>query len=141
MTLVAERPATPGGSANGPAVPQGSGSASRGRNRVTSKALGRVVTAVAADALGVAARSVHVDLADDGGLLSVAVATPVRVVSLARIAGDPASLARSGGPLLARIGDAQEIIRSRVASLTGASIGRVTITVTGIDVQPERRVR
>lgn len=141
MTLVAERPATPGGSANGAVAPASADTASRGRNRVTSKALGRVVTAVAADALGVAARSVHVDLTDDGGLLSVAVSTPVRIVSLARIASEPASLTRSGGPLLARVGDAQEIIRSRVAALTGASIGRVAITVTGIDIQPERRVR
>ncbi|MDO9396011.1 MAG: hypothetical protein Q7T71_05665, partial [Herbiconiux sp.] len=49
----------------------------RGRNRITSKALNRVVAAVTAEALGVKASRVAVDLADEKGLLLLTVTTPI----------------------------------------------------------------
>ncbi|MFB2557389.1 hypothetical protein [Herbiconiux liangxiaofengii] len=139
MTLTAERPARPAGSAeastSSPAAPR-----PRGRNRISAKALDRVAAAVAAEALGVSAKSVRIGLADAEGLLALTVSTPIRVVSLARIANEPSAVARSGGPILDRVAAAQQVIRTRVGQLTGSTIGRVTITVTGIDIRPEERV-
>jgi uncharacterized alkaline shock family protein YloU len=117
------------------------GAAQRGRTRITSKALNRVVSAVTADALGVDSGRVGVDLADRDGLLGLTVTTPIRVVSLARIESDASVVGRSGGTIVDRSRQAQETIRDRVTEITGSSIDRVTVKVSGVDIQPEERVR
>ena len=73
-----------------PAAPE-----SRGRTHISTRALTRVVTAVAADALGVRLGQVSVDMADDAGWLDLTVRVPLRAVPLERIvavsdAGDSA---------------------------------------------------
>jgi uncharacterized alkaline shock family protein YloU len=138
MTITAERPAAPAGSAA--PLPATSGTARLGRNRIASKALNRVVAAVTAEALGVSASTVGVDLADSRGLLALTVSTPIRVVALGRVEREPSSVIRSGGPILDRVAAAQETIRTRVQDLTGSSIARVTVKVTGIDIRTEERV-
>ncbi|MBC7519025.1 MAG: hypothetical protein H7248_09150 [Microbacteriaceae bacterium] len=50
-----------------------------GRTRITSRALDRVVGAVSAEALGVEARTVSVDLSDDNGQLVVQITAPIPV--------------------------------------------------------------
>lgn len=113
----------------------------RGRNRITSRALNRVVAAVTADALGVKASRVGVDLADEKGLLVLTVTTPIRVVSLRRVHDGVGVVDRSGGSILDRAARAQEIIRDRVTEITGSAIGRVVVRLSGADIQEEERVR
>ena len=117
------------------------GAAQLGRNRITSKALNRVVSAVTADELGVNAGKIGVDLGDHEGALSLTITTPIRVVSLDRVQSDTSVVARSGGSILDRTARAQETIRTKVSSLTGSSIARVTVRVSGVDIQPEERVK
>ncbi|TIH33585.1 hypothetical protein D4765_14710 [Subtercola vilae] len=111
-----------------------------GRTRITSRALNRVVTAVAADALGVEVRSVSVDLADEAGQLVVTVRSPLRVVSLTRVQDDLSLVARTSGTILERAAAAQQQIRRQAADLTGSEIARVVIRLTGVDIRTERRV-
>ncbi|WP_440708275.1 hypothetical protein [Herbiconiux sp. YIM B11900] len=113
----------------------------RGRNRITSKALNRVVAAVTADALGVAPKRVGVDLSDEKGLLVLTVTTPIRVVSLARVHSGSGVIDRAGGTVLDRAARAQETIRDRVAAITGSAIGRVVVRLSAADIQEEERVR
>ncbi len=113
----------------------------RGRNRITSKALSRVVAAVTADALGVAPKRVGVDRADEKGLLVLTVTTPIRVVSLARVHSGPGVIDRAGGTVLDRAARAQETIRDRVSDITGSAIGRVVVRLSAADIQEEERVR
>ena len=117
------------------------GAGQRGRNRITNKSLKAVVSAVTADTLGVDARRVVVDLSDQKGALAVSVTTSIRVVSLDRVHGEPSVVARSGGSIMERTTHAQESIRDRVNYLTGYTIGRVTVRVSGLSIQPEERVR
>ncbi len=109
-----------------------------GRTRVTERALARVASAVSAEALGVAAEHMKVSVEDQDGLLGLSVRGPIRVPPLAR-------LQRGTTPqpdtLLDRCSRAQVEIRRRVTELTGASVGAVTIRVTGVHLRREVRVR
>ncbi|GAA0965981.1 hypothetical protein [Frigoribacterium faeni] len=104
-----------------------------GRNKITSKAVRRVVSAVTAEALEVSASDVSVELADRDGALSVVAKTPIRISPL----GVPT---RSTGTLLERLSSAQSTIRSRVLQLTGSAIDRVDLQVTGADIRERKRV-
>lgn len=117
------------------------GAAQRGRTRITSKALNRVVSAVTADALGVDAGHVGVELADHTGALALVVTTPIRVVSLDRVQADSSVVTRNGGSIVDRADRAQSTIRDRVTSLTGSQIARVTVKISGVTIQPEERVK
>ena len=113
----------------------------RGRTRIAPKALRQVVGMVTAESLGVPADRVGVELGDDHGMLALTISTSIGVVPLARITREPAVIARTGGTILARSAQSQTEIRRRVTELTGADVGRVTVRLTGIDVQQERRVQ
>jgi uncharacterized alkaline shock family protein YloU len=113
----------------------------RGRTKIAPRALDRVVSAVTADALGVTVKTIDVDLEDNGGSLSLIVTTPIRVPSLDRILRDADVVTRTGGSVLDRARVAQETIRTRVQSLTGSTVDRVVVTITGIDIKQERRVK
>lgn len=115
--------------------------ADRGRTRIATKALSRVAAAVTADALGVEAGKVGVQLADEKGLLVLTVSTPIRVVSLHRVHAGADVIDRSGGSIVDRAARAQETIRDRVSELTGSVIGRVTVRLSTVDIQNEERVR
>ncbi|NQX26663.1 hypothetical protein HQQ81_04770 [Microbacteriaceae bacterium VKM Ac-2854] len=115
--------------------------APRGRTTISSRALDRVATVVAAEALGVDSGQVSVDLTDHVGDLAIAVRSPIRIPPLRRIQADPSALERSGGTLLERAALAQEHIGRRVGELTGSIIGQVTVRLTGAVVLTERRVR
>lgn len=114
----------------------------RGRTRVTSRALSRVVSAVTAEALGVQAKQVGVELRDERGALAVSVSSPVPLLTLrtARLDGG-GFLARSGGSLLDRSEHAQQVLRERVHALTGSTVGPITVRFTGATTQREVRVR
>jgi uncharacterized alkaline shock family protein YloU len=115
--------------------------APRGRTRIVPRALRQIVSMVTAESLGVPSGQVGVELGDDHGMLALTISTAVRVVPLSRITREPAVIARTGGTILARSAQSQTEIRRRVAELTGADVGRVTVRLTGVDVQQERRVR
>ncbi|MBC7725502.1 MAG: hypothetical protein H7146_12290 [Burkholderiaceae bacterium] len=112
-----------------------------GRTRITPRALDRLVSTVAAEAFGSDPKTTSVELTDDGGQLTLAITTPVKVPSLARIADDAHLIARTGGTVLDRATSAQKVINERVSALTGYSISRVSIRLTGADVIQERRVK
>jgi len=113
----------------------------RGRTRITSKALSRVVSAVTADALDVSAARVGVELTDERGDLALVVSTPIRLVSLNRVAADGSIVQRTGGSVLERSAAAQREIRERVEALTGSRIARVIVRLTGAHITREERVR
>lgn len=114
--------------------------ARRGRTRVAPRALDRVAAAVAADALGVDAGQVTVDLTDHHGDLGLTVRSTIRALSLTRVRADPHTVSRTGS-ILERAATAQDTIRERVSALTGSTIHQVTVRITGISIQEEKRVR
>jgi len=105
-----------------------------GRTVISSRAVGRVVSAVTADALRVTASDVSVDLSDDQSRLAVTARSPIHVSPLGDIGR------RSTGTLLERLTKAQESIRERSSTLTGSTIGRVDLRITGVDLVERRRV-
>ena len=113
----------------------------RGRTRIAPRALRQVASMVTAESFGVPSGQVRVELSDDHGQLALTISTTIRVVPLSRIIREPAIVAHTGGTILARSAQSQVEIRRRVGELTGADVGRVTVRLTGIDVQQERRVR
>jgi hypothetical protein len=100
-----------------------------GRNRVSAKALRRVVSAITADAMGVDPTDVAVDLADDNGQLGVSAATPIRV----------RPLGRPQESVLDRATGTQTVIRDRMLDLTGSSVGRVSVRLTAARTSTEGR--
>lgn len=112
-----------------------------GRNHISSRALNRLVTAVAAEALGSEAATVTADLTDDRGALVVNISSPVRVVSLDRVERDRGLVARTGGSILERSARAQESVRRRVGELTGYRIARVVVQIKSVEIRRESRVR
>lgn len=115
--------------------------ATRGRTRITQRALTRVVAAVAADVLRVDVRRVTISLADDRGSLVLVVSAPIRLMSLRRVEREPDALARTGGTVIERGARAQDEIRDRVRRLTGSQIARVTVRLTAAEIREEERVR
>lgn len=98
-----------------------------GRVVITARAMETVFSALAAGELGSAPRSIRVRVRDDGGLLSAAVRAPVDVTD--------------GGPsVLERIESTRARIRTTGADLTGAALSDVTVRVTDITSENERRV-
>jgi hypothetical protein len=114
------------------------GTRTPGRTRITERALTRVASAVSAEALGVSPGQMRVHVEDVAGLLALTVRGPIRVPPLGRL--QPGTAPQSGS-LLERCARAQTEIRDRVAELTGASVGSVTVRVTGVELRREVRVR
>jgi len=110
--------------------------APRGRTRVTARAMTRVVSAVAAESLGVKPSQVSVDLADAAGRLDLTVRTPIRVLPLDQVE----TAAPVDGTILDRTERAQHDIRGTVAALTGADIAGVTVRLTGARIRRSKRV-
>lgn len=113
-------------SERGPVVP--------GHVSVRPRVLQRVAGAVVAEQLHVDRHDVRVDATDDGGDLALHVATPVRVPALDRAAGLPE------GGVLGLVRELQGTVRSRVRELTGRSVSRVDVVVTGARAETRRRV-
>ncbi len=112
-----------------------------GRTRITSRALSRVATAGAADALGTDARRVRIRFEDEHGALAISVSGPMQLLSLDRVVQDPALVARTGGPLTDRVLHVQDDVSRRVSALTGFVVSSVTMRITSGDIQGERRVK
>ena len=108
----------------------------RGTTRIVARAMTRVVSAVAADVLGVRPNQVRVDLADAAGRLDLTVRTPLRLLPLDRGQTD----ASADDDALDRAERAQHDIRGTVATLTGADVAGVTVRFTGAGSRPVKRV-
>lgn len=115
--------------------------ARRGRTRITARALDRVVGAVAAERLGADRRGLSTEVDDAGGDLSVTVRTRLRVPSLDTVRDDSGVVSRRGGTVVERTTRAQREIRERVSAITGSTVARVVVEVTGAEIATPRRVR
>ena len=112
----------------------------RGSTRITTRAMTRVVSAVAADALGVRPSQVSVRLADAESGLDLTVRAPIRVVSLDDSSHATAADTPADGTILDRTDRAQHKIRGTVADLTGADIAGVVVRLTGARIRRPDRV-
>ena len=125
-----------------------------GRNRITSRAIRSVVSAIAAGELHTTARAVGVELADDAGALAVTVSAPVGIAPLvgpssAANASRPSRVDRAPAPaaalsnatVLERAAAAQQTIRARVLELTGSAVGTVNLRLTSARIAVDARVR
>ena len=102
-----------------------------GQVAISPRALSRIVQAIAADELRVAANEVVVELSDDQGLLAVSISSPLQLPRL----GTPGSV---GG--LQRCQSARNAIETRTTEITGGTIRTVTIRVTRARVLQESRM-
>jgi hypothetical protein len=98
-----------------------------GRTTIEPRAIRAVATAVAASSAGVAPRDVRTALSAARGELAVSIVTPLR---------QP----RTGTILDGATGMVAEVA-ARVRALTGRSVGRVEVRLTGVHPAAERRVR
>lgn len=99
-----------------------------GRVVITARAIETVFSALAAEELGGTARGTRVRVRDDSGLLSVAVRAPVHATS-------------PGSTVLERVESARQRILTTGAELTGATLTDVTIRVTDITSESEKRAQ
>lgn len=100
-----------------------------GRNRIGAKALRSVATVVTAEAMGVAARDVSIELSDDDGLLGVSAVTAIALPALDS-PGSAVSAPAAAPTALDRAAEAQETVRDRMFELTGSSVGFVNLRLT-----------
>jgi hypothetical protein len=112
-----------------------------GHNRISTQALTSLAKAAAAEALGVHAHDVRADWTDDGGLLALSLVAPIRVPSLTAVVRDPGRVQSGGGSIWDRTVHAKADILTKVTELSGASLSRVDIRISGAHVTEGGRVR
>lgn len=103
-----------------------------GHNRISTQALTSLAQAAAAEALGVEAQDVRVYWSDDGGLLALSLVAPIRIPPLKAVVRDPGRVAGFGGSIRDRTVAAKARILSTVTALSGASLSRVDIRISGV---------
>lgn len=100
---------------------------------VSVRSIERTALAVVHEELGVEVSAIRVRLSDDRGGLALAVTTPVVV--------DPVSTpGAEGGNLLDRLHRDRARIAARMQALTGRTVTRVDVRVTGTRTRSTRRV-
>lgn len=112
-----------------------------GHNRISTQALTTLAQAAAAEALGVAAQDVRAAWSDDDGLLALSIVAPIRVPSLTEVLRDPPRVAEYGGTVWDRAVAAKTAILERVTQLSGSTLSRVDIRISGARVSEGPRVR
>jgi uncharacterized alkaline shock family protein YloU len=103
-----------------------------GHNRISTQALTSLAKTAAAEALGVEPHDVRADWADDDGLLALSLMSPIRIPPLATVLRDPGRVAAFGGSIWDRTVAAKSRILSTVTALSGASLSRVDIRISGV---------
>ncbi|MBF4461529.1 MULTISPECIES: hypothetical protein [unclassified Rathayibacter] len=98
---------------------------------VSARSIERMASAIVHEELNVEFSAIRVHLSDDHGGLALAVTTPVVV--------DPDAPA-SSETVLERLHRGRARIASRMEALTGRSVSRVDVRVTGTRTRPTRRV-
>ncbi|MBX0300545.1 hypothetical protein K2F54_11210 [Cryobacterium sp. 1639] len=94
----------------------------RGRTQIGTRAVSQVVSAIAAEALGLRRRQVSVDLNDTAGVVDVTVRAPHRAL--------PDAAADTDDDELARTEHTRKQVRGTVGELTGIQVGAVTVRLT-----------
>lgn len=102
----------------------------RGRTQIGTRAVSQVVSAIAAEALGVRRRQVSVNLADSAGVVDVTVRAPRRALPGAATETDAATDAAEDAAELARTEHTRAQVRSAAGELTGIRVGAVTVRLT-----------
>lgn len=97
----------------------------RGRTEISSRAITRVVSAVAAEALGVDAGRVSVDLTETAGRLDITLRTPDAAVPSHPADANAETI--QDDTVSARTEQAEQDVRVTVGELTGVPIGGVTV--------------
>ena len=100
-----------------------------GHISIAPRALTRVGSAVVAEALDVDTHDVRVDARDDAGNLALRVETTLRIPPL----GGPVTVPAGG--VLGTVRDLQQTVTSRVREITGRSVSRVDVTITGSRIE------
>ncbi|MCY1676083.1 hypothetical protein OVA06_15475 [Pseudarthrobacter sp. SL88] len=124
-------------SAPAPAVP---GQVLNGHNRISTQALTSLAKAAAASEFGVDAQDVRADWADDDGLLALSLVTPIRIPPL-QAAMEPGRIDLVGGSIWQRTVQAKARILATVTELSGASLSRVDIRISGARISEGGRVQ
>jgi hypothetical protein len=124
-----------------PTAPMGRSASVGGRTRVTRRAMERVGAAVAAQTLAVCPAHVHVLLTDRDGRLDVAILSPLRVTPLAHAPAESSARRAAGTSVMERCSTAELVIRSRFEELTGHTVGRLALQITGVEPDQQERVR
>lgn len=101
-----------------------------GRNRIESRALNNLASAVAADELGVSAHQVHAQVTDSEGSLAFTVTSPIAMNAIPEAEPEP---------LTQRLSAVTRSARHRIAELSGLTVKRVNIRATSAIIT-ERRV-
>lgn len=114
----------------------GTATGTRGVVRVREGVLEKVILAKAAVRIGVPRGDVDVEVAEWAGGLAVRIATKLPIPDL-----DDTEAVRSQAPILERMRLLQSDLASELARLTGRSIRRVSLTITGASIPERRRVR
>ncbi|ALV41078.1 hypothetical protein AU252_07865 [Pseudarthrobacter sulfonivorans] len=114
------------------AAPSIQGRVLGGHNRISTQALTSLARTAAAEALGVEPHDVRADWTDDDGLLALSLVSPIRIPPLATVLRDPGRVAAFGGSIWDRTVDAKTRILSTVTALSGASLSRVDIRISGV---------
>lgn len=113
-----------------------------GHTRISPAALRQTVETITAQAFGVPASRVSAKLDDDAGKLAVAVSVPLAVPSLLEPRRE------AGRSIVERSRQARTTIINKGLAITGMTLGRVDIRLTGakhaapagrVDATPERR--
>ncbi|WP_028265654.1 hypothetical protein [Arthrobacter sp. MA-N2] len=112
-----------------------------GHNRISTQALTTLAQAAAAEALGVPPHDVRAEWSDDGGLLALSIAAPIRVPSLMEVHRDPLRVAAFGGTVWDRAVAAKTVILERVTQLSGSTLSRVDIRISGAHISEGVRVQ
>lgn len=109
-----------------------------GHTRVSTQALIGCARAVASEVFSVPAASVRVALNDEYGSLALSLSLPLPL-TLRPHAADGAH--PDGRPTVwERARDSRAAVRDRFVRLTGASVSRVDVRVTGIAPRPRRSI-
>ncbi len=112
-----------------------------GHNRISTQALTTLAQAAAAEALGVSAQDVRAEWSDDDGLLALSIAAPIRVPSLTDVLRDPLRVEGYGGTVWDRAVAAKTAILERVTQLSGSTLSRVDIRISGARISEGARVQ
>ncbi|WAH98461.1 hypothetical protein [Arthrobacter sp. MMS18-M83] len=112
-----------------------------GHNRISTQALTTLAQAAAAEALGVSPQDVRAECSDDDGLLALSVAAPIRVPSLTEVLRDPRRVDGFGGSVWDRAVAAKTAILERVTELSGSTLSRVDIRISGARISEGARVQ
>ncbi|MDQ0030624.1 hypothetical protein [Arthrobacter bambusae] len=112
-----------------------------GHNRISTQALTTLARAAAAEALGISAQDVRAEWSDDAGLLALSIAAPIRVPSLTEVLRDPSRVEGFGGTVWDRAVAAKTAILERVTQLSGSTLSRVDIRISGARISEGARVR